>query len=1130
MRDDYKPEVDKEGFPVRKSDDDHPTPMKGSDSVDLCLQDVQELDASDLVGLGTVSESEASEIFVSQCELSRDFTEAGQLVDDIVLKKYLTRLNSLAIVPLAEDLKNLSKIRFFRIKQMVYQKDEPSIPKFASVFNAAQQLNCLIYLLVVSNGAQTEFYMGIKGLDNKRTIISLKETVRHALSGQFPGVKIEEVNESETLAILEDVKKGNNIASVSCIPQEKEATDGHGFVQGLEKYIMAMQGHSYSMIVLAKATGANQLDTVRNSYENIYAALSPFATMQISYGQSLAETISQSLSNGMSSGSSESESASSQWSKTENRGESVTSGRSDPDKGTNILRGIASTALTLGSLLAVPMTGGLSIAASVGLNMLLAGLTPGTATQSHSQNFGSSSTQGGSSTKTYTETRSTSRTETESTSHQTGESRTVQLTRQNKVIQDTLLRIDGQLKRVEQCESQGMWESAAYFLSENRATVEMAAFNYRALMAGENSGLETSAINLWPSSKSGKVAELKDYLCNFLHPMFIYRKGNTKVPVTAASLISSRELALSMGLPRSSVRGLPVIEHAEFGLEPLHNESNKSGRTFNLGKIHSMGSDTDGDLALDVESMPSHTFVCGSTGAGKSNTVYEIIQQLGLKGNIPFLVIEPVKGEYKHTFGQVPGVEVFGTNPQKFRKLLRFNPFSFPAGIHVLEHLDRVVEVFNVAWPMYAAMPAVLKDALERAYITKGWDLEDSTNPYGEVFPTFSDLLQSVEKVIAESNYSSDTQGDYRGALSIRIRSLTTGLNGLLFSGRGNEDVELFDHNAIVDLSRIGSVETKSLLMGLLLTRLTEYRMANIKPGQPLRHITVLEEAHNLLKRTSTEQFMESANPVGKAVELLANSIAEMRAYGEAFIIVDQSPNMVDQSAIRNTNTKIILRLPDQSDRELVGKSANLNDRQIDELARLEKGVAAVYQNGWIQPVLARIDKCELEEGTYDPGSGCSLQSSKKKWQELLNFLMANLVASKIPTHLGQIEKILENMPLPGNLLQPLRKILDKLHNGLVPSPADKELLGEVCGIAIDKVRPGIYAKIETIIESTSNCEEINRQLILLLEELEPNASPLQLEALAQCTFLALAINNPHNQDLKNIYLRWREYRKRHAL
>lgn len=131
--------------------------------------------------------------------------------------------------------------------------------------------------------------------------------------------------------------------------------------------------------------------------------------------------------------------------------------------------------------------------------------------------------------------------------------------------------------------------------------------------------------------------------------------------------------------------------------------------------------------------------------------------------------------------------------------------------------------------------------------------------------------------------------------------------------------------------------------------------------NKTLRHVTVLEEAHNLLKRTSAGPGAEGADLAGKSVEMLANAIAEMRTYGEGFIIADQAPGLLDEAVIRNTNTKIILRLPDYTDRQLVGRAIGLNDDQIDELSKLKQGVAAVYQNDWVEAVLCQVDRFEPE-------------------------------------------------------------------------------------------------------------------------------------------------------------------------
>ena len=262
---------------------------------------------------------------------------------------------------------------------------------------------------------------------------------------------------------------------------------------------------------------------------------------------------------------------------------------------------------------------------------------------------------------------------------------------------------------------------------------------------------------------------------------------------------------------------------------------------------------------------------------------------------------------------------------------------------------------------MYAAMPAILKDSIERAYISAGWDLIKSSNKYSDkLFPTFGDVMLQIKQVLNESEYSNDNKQDYIGSLVTRINSLTNGINGLIFQSDEILSDSLFEENVVVDLSRVGSSETKALIMGILVLKLQEHRMLNSKPDSELSHVTVLEEAHDLLKRTSTEQANESSNLLGKSVEMLSNAIAEMRTYGEGFIIADQSPALLDMSVIRNTNTKIIMRLPDYQDRVLVGKSAGLNDEQIDELSKLEIGVASISQSNWIEPVLCKI--CNFKE------------------------------------------------------------------------------------------------------------------------------------------------------------------------
>ena len=370
---------------------------------------------------------------------------------------------------------------------------------------------------------------------------------------------------------------------------------------------------------------------------------------------------------------------------------------------------------------------------------------------------------------------------------------------------------------------------------------------------------------------------------------------------------------------------------------------------------------------MDIDSFTMHTFITGTTGSGKSNTIFKMLEGiLSVQPDVHFMVIEPAKGEYKAVFGSRSDVRVYGTNP-RVTHLLRLNPFRFQPEVHVLEHIDRLMSVFTVCWPLEAAMPAILKQAIERAYVVAGWDLRTSVNSVSSrLYPTFEDVMNAVNEIMDESDYSGDNKGDYKGALCTRLRELTTGLNHMIFSNNDLMDWELFDENVIIDLSRLGSSESKSLIMGMLIIRMQEYRQSMGEPNaKNLNHVTVLEEAHHLLKRTDGRP--DSSNLLSRSVEMLSNSLAEMRGYGEGFIIADQSPGLMDLSVIRNTNTKIIMRLPMMEDRKLVGKAAALTDIQIDELAKLPTGVAAVYQNDWIESVLIQVERHAGYESLFEP-------------------------------------------------------------------------------------------------------------------------------------------------------------------
>lgn len=550
--------------------------------------------------------------------------------------------------------------------------------------------------------------------------------------------------------------------------------------------------------------------------------------------------------------------------------------------------------------------------------------------------------------------------------HQVGMNEGVVQTFTNYTVQYAMKVIDNQVKRLDESTALGLWDFAAYVISDSSKVAADVAYNYFSLTQGEESYMTAAAIHLWDGEREkANAIPILESIQKIQHPVFSLSLSAEKeqlmypTMVTPSTCITGREIARSLNFPRKSVSGLPVLESVPFGREVHRYGGTESARReIIMGQIQHMHQTEGTPVKLDVDSLTSHVFITGTTNSGKSNTVYQMLDKLREHG-VKFLVIEPAKGEYKKVFGGTS--HVYGTNPA-LSELLCINPFSFPEKVTVEEHIDRLIEIFNACWPMYAAMPAILKDAVEQSYEMVGWDLlKNRCSP--RRFPTFSDLIDILPKVISSSNYSNDTKSDYAGALITRVQSMTNGITGQIFCGnRELSNTDLFENDVIIDLSRASSTETKSLMMGMIIMKLQEYRMHLDRMNEKLLHVTILEEAHNLLRKTSVNQVQESANLQGQSVKMLTDSIAEMRTYGEGFFIADQAPCLLDEAVIRNTNTKIVLRLPDQADRQTVGSAMALDEKQITELAKLPKGVAAIYQSDWIEPVLCQIERFPIEK------------------------------------------------------------------------------------------------------------------------------------------------------------------------
>ena len=83
-----------------------------------------------------------------------------------------------------------------------------------------------------------------------------------------------------------------------------------------------------------------------------------------------------------------------------------------------------------------------------------------------------------------------------------------------------------------------------------------------------------------------------------------------------------------------------------------------------------------------------------------------------------------------------------------------------------------------------------------------------------------------------------------------------------------------------------------------------------------------------------------------------------------------------------------MLRTPEANDREAVGRSMGLTPNQVNEIAKLPSGVAVVYQNNWVNPVLTMIDKANVTEKAYVNDAPIMIKSIRESRTNIILAIM----------------------------------------------------------------------------------------------------------------------------------------------
>ena len=395
-----------------------------------------------------------------------------------------------------------------------------------------------------------------------------------------------------------------------------------------------------------------------------------------------------------------------------------------------------------------------------------------------------------------------------------------------------------------------------------------------------------------------------------------------------------------------------------------------------LGSILDRSLTPAGPFTLPPGSLNRHVFVCGATGGGKSQTVRSLLESATGHG-IPWLVAESAKAEYRLMAARLPDAEVITSRPG--------DPDAIAAGLNPLEpaaaadgtrfplqtHADFVKALFLASFQAEDPFPQVLSAALTRVYEETGWDLAlgEPTKAGSEAaYPALTALQHAAEQVVSEIGYSQRITDDVLGFIRVRLASIRHGTTGRFLEGGHPLDfTRLLQKNVVLELEDIGDDADKAFLMGSVLVRLVEQLRLTHRSGTApgLRHLTVIEEAHRLL-RGSGPGGSRSTGAAAHAVEMFAGLLAEIRAYGEGLVIAEQIPARLVPDVIKNTAVKIVHRLPAADDRDAVGATMNATPAQSRYLVTLPPGRAAVFSDGMDFPVLIQVkDGTERERAPH---------------------------------------------------------------------------------------------------------------------------------------------------------------------
>ncbi|MDR0460823.1 MAG: hypothetical protein LBH62_05250 [Nitrososphaerota archaeon] len=421
-----------------------------------------------------------------------------------------------------------------------------------------------------------------------------------------------------------------------------------------------------------------------------------------------------------------------------------------------------------------------------------------------------------------------------------------------------------------------------------------------------------------------------------------------------------------------------------------------------------LGVDENGyNVVLPIDLLKKHAFLAGVPGSGKTNSMLYLASELWKICGIPFLIFEPAKKEYRALANTNGMDDLLIFSPSSGTNFpLHINPFEFPYGMSLSEHIGNLLSVFEGAFTIDGPAPFLIDSAIDAIYRKKGW-YPDTINKEGLnlQYPTMSELYTKLTEEVEKAGYEGEIRSNLKSFLQVRVGSLLRREMGDVFDVPKSTLMpeEWLKRPALIELESM-SIGPANFLTLLLATLIRE--SLKVAPSNDLRHVIFFEEAHNLIGPQAVEAKGQDADPKLAATAYIVKMLAEVRALGEGIIIADQLPTIMAPEVIKNTGLKIGHKLTAEDDRNLLGGTMSTNATQLEQMATFNPGEALVTFEGLLRPFKVMIKLWENGKSFETPTNEelVHVMSEKTGYKYLLDN-SAKICCEKFSTEIDKINR-----------------------------------------------------------------------------------------------------------------------------